>query len=418
MNIHHLNYSDLSGGAARAAYRIHHALLKHGLRSRLCVDHANSNEPSVCGPLGTWRKTLAALRPRVGALATGILRTGNPVLHSPAILPSRWPDRINSGDADVVHLHWICGEMLSIPDLARIRKPIVWTLHDMWAFCGAEHYTEDCRWREGYRRGNRPPHESGFDLNRWTWRRKRTHWRRPLHIATPSRWLADCVRESALMHGWPVTVVPNPIDIDRWRPLDQAMARSLLGLPADTPLVLFGSMDGGRDPRKGFDLLLDALAHLHEKMEKLHLVVFGQPAPDRPPEPGFPVHYIGHLHDDISLCLLYNAADVLVIPSRQDNLPNTGVESLACGTPVVAFDTCGLPDIVEHKRTGYLARAFDTEDLAEGISWVLVDRERHRMLRTHARAAAVSRFSEKVIIPRYIDWYKQAQEEQGRHGAA
>ena len=207
------------------------------------------------------------------------------------------------------------------------------------------------------------------------------------------------------MRDWPVTVVPNPIDTDRWKPLDQALARSLLGLPVDVPLLLFGAMGGGRDPRKGFDLLLDTLLHLRGELEGLQLVVFGQLAPRQPPDLGFPIHYTGHLHDDLSLRALYSAADLLVIPSRHDNLPNTGVEAHACGTPVVAFNTGGLPDIVKHKRTGYLARAFVTEDMAAGIRWVLAEGQ---TLRVNARERAVQNFASATVAEQYRIVYEGA----------
>ena len=308
------------------------------------------------GPDSKTAKVIARIRPQLGAPLLRLLRISNPIAHSLAVLPSRWPERFNALGADLVHLHWVQGEMLSISDIGRICKPIVWTLHDMWAFCGAEHYTTDYRWRDGYWRDNRPEHEGGFDLNRWAWQRKRKHWRKPLQIVCPSKWLADCVSSSALMAGWPVSVIPNPIDLECWKPIDQRLARQLLGLPQDCPLLLFGAMGGGNDPRKGLELLLAALSQLcHESsLHNLHLVVFGQLAPQSPLQLGFPVHYTGHLHDDLSLRVLYSAADVMVIPSRQDNLPNTGLEAQACGTPVVAFNTCGLPDIVDDRVTEFL----------------------------------------------------------------
>jgi glycosyltransferase involved in cell wall biosynthesis len=405
LKIFQINFSDINGGAARAAYRIHHAVRAAGVDSTMLVSLAESGDWTTRGPESRFGRLMARIRPHAATLPRAFLRTENPIIHSPAVVPSGWPRRLNRSDADVIHLHWVAGEMLSISDIGRLQKPVVWTLHDMWAFCGAEHYTHDYRWREGYRRENRPGYESGFDLNRWTWNRKRKYWRQSMHIVTPSTWLAGCVRESTLMCDWPVTVVPNPIDTDRWKPLDQALARSLLGLPADVPLLLFGAMGGGRDPRKGFDLLLDALAHLRGEREDLHLVVFGELAPRQPLRIGFPIHYTGHLHDDLSLRALYSAADLLVIPSRQDNLPNTGVEAHACGTPVLAFDTGGLPDIVEHKRTGYLARAFDTRDLAQGIAWVLAERRIGR-LGEQARARAVSQFGSMSVADQYLAVYE------------
>lgn len=396
-----LNHSDINGGAARAAYRIHHALRQEGVDSRVWVDSSTSGDWTVRGPATKLRKGLAKLRPTIGSsMFKPVFKTGNPIIHSPAMLPSGRVDALNNSDADVLHLHWVQGEMLSIADIGRLRKPVVWTLHDMWAFCGAEHYTEEFRWREGYRKGNRPSYESGFDLNRWTWERKRKHWQRPMRIVTPSHWLAQCVRESALMRDWPVSVIPNPIDTERWHPLEQTLARELLGLPNDVPLLLFGAIGGGQDPRKGFELLQAALQNLRGEIPELQLVVFGQLRPKDPSDLGFPIHYTGHLHDDLSLRALYSAADAFVLPSRQDNLPNTGVESLACGTPVVAFDTCGLPDIVSHKETGYLAKAFDAEDLARGIHWVLESVSTSK-LRDKTRASAVKRFSCPSVIAEY-----------------
>jgi len=406
MKVIHLNHSDINGGAARAAYRIHHALRASGVDSWMCVNKAVAGDWTVEGPSSKRDKVLAALRPALAMPLVGVLKTDNPIIHSPAVVPSNWVKRINASDADVVHLHWVQGEMLSIADIGRIEKPIVWTLHDMWAFCGAEHLAWDDRWRDGYRCDNRPAHESGFDLNRWTWQRKRKHWQRPMRIVTPSRWLGDCVRESALMRDWTVSVVPNCLDTERWAPLDQSLARELLGLPADVPLIAFGSHGANAAHHKGFDLLQAALQHLRAEpsVRDLELVVFGQRAPQSLPSLGFPIHYTGHLHDDLSLRALYSAADVMVIPSRQDNLPNTGVEAHACGTPVVAFHTGGLPDIVEHQRTGYLAKAFVTEDLARGIAWVLAQRASGQ-LRKQARERAVARFSEGVVAEGYQSLY-------------
>ncbi len=357
------------------------------------------------GPTRKWSKLLAKLRPQTAQLARLSLHTDNPIIHSPAILPSNWPKKLNESAADFVHMHWVAGEMMSIADIGRITKPVVWTLHDMWAFCGAEHYTGDMRWQAGYQKENRPNYEARFDLNRWTWLRKKKYWQTPMHIVTPSNWLADCVKNSALMKNWPVTVIPNPLDTNRWKPLEQSLARELMGLPHDVPLVLFGALGGNRDPRKGFDLLEKALEHLRGEVDGLELVIFGQLAPEMSPDLGFPIHYTGHLHDDLSLQALYSAADVLVIPSRQDNLPNTGVEALSVGTPVISFNTGGLSDIVKHRHTGYLAQAFDTEDLANGIMWVLAQQESGD-LRKNARVQAESHFSYPAVASQYLNVYR------------
>ena len=412
VNIIHLNHSDVLGGAARAAYRIHRALRRHQLDSLMAVDSKFSDDWSVQGPRGRFDKALARLRPVVGAASVSFLKTNNAILHSPALLPSRWPMRLANLKHVILHLHWICGEMLSIPEIGRLPRPVVWTLHDMWAFCGAEHYTEDFRWRDGYVRSNRPAYESGLDLNRWVWERKQKYWKRPFYIVTPSHWLGQCVRESALMRGWPVTVIPNALNTDVWAPVERSLARRLLGLPQDEPLVLFGAMGGGQHRIKGFDLLRASLAHLRDQRRDLCLLVFGQSAPRESEGLGFPVHYLGHLHDDLSLRVLYSAADVMVVPSRQEAFGQTASEAHACGTPVIAFDTCGLPDIVSHMETGYLARPFDTEDLAAGIEWVLADYSRQEELSRNARDMAVERFSDAVVVPQYLAIYEKAIAEQ------
>lgn len=404
----HLNHSDISGGAARAAYRIHHALRNSGFDSHMRVNVATAGDWTVDGPRSKAAKLLAKLRPLMTGSLNKTLKTGNPVIHSMGVLPSRLSKELNTSSADVVHLHWVNGEMMSVADIGKLKKPVVWTLHDMWAFCGAEHYTEDTRWRDGYTATNRPVHEAGFDLNRWTFARKQSHWQKPMHIVTPSRWLGDCARQSLLMRYWPVTVIPNTLDTDRWQPINKAMARVLLGLPLDVPLLLFGAMGGASDPRKGFDLLQAALNHLRGQLPGLELVVFGQLAPKVTPDMGFPIHYTGHLHDDVSLRLLYSAADVMVVPSRQEAFGQTGSEAHACGTPVVAFKATGLLDVVAHKKTGYLARAFDASDLAAGIKWVLEDSIRLTKLGAAARTRAVALWSSDVVVQQYQAVYRAA----------
>jgi glycosyltransferase involved in cell wall biosynthesis len=429
LNILHVNASDISGGAARAAYRIHRSLVDHGaahgLQSRMRVISQLSDDPTVLGgpPVGQspiWR----LLQPRLSQQARRGFRTGNPTLHSlawPAVgLGAELHDRHLLGQADLVHLHWLGDGTLSIEEIGRLPMPLVWTLHDQWAFCGAEHYTSpplpgesassDERFAAGYSPASRPAYEAGPDLNRRTWLRKRRAWRRPIHIVCPSHWLADCARRSTLMGDWPITVIPYPIDLNVWAPCEQAQARALLGLPADRPLVLFGAMGGIADPRKGADLLLKALHCLRSQvagmaLEQLELVVFGQSRPVQPLDLRFPIHYSGNLHDDLSLRLLYTAADVFVIPSHQDNLPNTGLEAHACGTPVVAFATGGLVDIVDPHITGVLAQPFDSLSLAAAIRWVLEDPQRRRQMGAAARQRAEGLWAPARVAGLYGEVY-------------
>jgi glycosyltransferase involved in cell wall biosynthesis len=407
MKVLHINFSDIIGGAARAAWRGHHALLQSGMDSTMCVDLASSDDWSVIAPADTVSRVHGSVRRYVRSLVLRSLKTDNHVQHSPNVLSSSWPRRIAELNADIVNLHWVGNEMMSIEDIGRIDKPVVWTLLDMWPFCGAEHYTDDFRWRDGYTKQNRPKHESGPDLNRWVWRRKMARWKRPFHIVAPCAWLSDCVKASALMHDWPVVTIPYALDTEIWRPVDRALARTLMGLPPDIPIVAFGAVGGGRDPRKGMDLLLEALGQLRGLLPDMQLLVFGESQPRTHAALGYPVHYAGRLNDEMSLRILYSAADVMVVPSRLEAFGQTASEALACGTPVVAFAATGLLDVVKHKETGYLATPFETRDLAQGIYWVVSEPARQDCLRGNARRDAVERFANPVIAASYKRLYEQ-----------
>jgi glycosyltransferase involved in cell wall biosynthesis len=401
-----VSYSDTAGGAARATYRIHTALRASGVQSELAVRRRFSDDEAVHEFRVGGAQVLGRLRPRLQSSVQRLQRTPNPGLHSSNLAPSRWGRHLSG---DVVNLHWIGAGALSIEDVTRIDAPVVVTLHDMWGFCGSEHYAPDhpeARWVVGYSSDNRPRGHHGVDLDRLTWQRKRRHWRRMTVIA-PSRWLADCARRSALMAGWPVHVVPSPLDFEVFRHRDAAEARTRFGLPRDAKVVLFGAIGGSADPRKGFDLLVEALRQL-VGIEGLLGVVFGQGEPADPPRLGLPLRWMGSLHDDEALATLYSAADVMVVPSRQEALGQTASEAQACGTPVVAFDATGLSDVVEHGRTGYLAHPFETEALARAIAWVLEDDDRRARLGGAACVRAERLWRPQVVARQYVAAYERA----------
>ncbi|MGT2453015.1 glycosyltransferase family 4 protein [Cupriavidus basilensis] len=405
LSILKLNHSDIFGGAARAAYRIQGALQAAGVDVRMQVVKKHSDDWVVSSRPGILPRIRGIAGGAVGELTSRLLGPKDSTLRSPAILPSGIVRSINRSSVDIVHLHWICGEMLSIEELGRINKPVVWTIHDMWAFCGAEHYTSELRWQNGYAKVPRQAGGSAIDWDRWVWQRKRRAWKAPFHIVSPSHWLATCVRDSTLMGEWPVTVIPNALDLETWQPVDQRVARGLLKLPLEKKIVVFGAIGGGRDERKGIDLLLQALNILDVGTDEIELVVFGQSQPKEPVKLKYKTHYLGHVHDDLTLRCIYSAGDAMVIPSRQENLPNTGLESMACGTPVVSFNIGGLPDIVCHQRNGWLAKPFDVDDLARGIKWVIEDEARSNVLRMAAEEKA-KEYSYSNIAQRYGALYR------------
>ena len=421
MRILHVSHADSGGGAARAAYRIHRALVDNGIDSRMRVLHVGSGDPTVSSgrprPV-ILRRVHDKVYQRLLARSQRGWCTDNPILHTFGQTGAGLVDELNNNDADILHLHWVAG-MLSVADIGRLRKPMVWTLHDMWAFCGGEHYAPEesqARFRVGYRADNRPDGERGPDLNRKTWMAKRRAWaNQHFTVVSPSHWLADCARDSALLGQHPVHVVANPLDTEfPWRPVPQQVARTALGLPSESRLILMGADGGVRDPRKGGDLLRAAVARVvaQTQGDDVRLLIYGQHGSTNTETWPCPVHWLGPVRDDRVLALAYSAADVMVVPSRQDNLPNTAVEAQACGTPVVAFDIGGLPDIVEHGRTGWLAPAFDIERMAEGITWALAQRETGR-LAEQARERAVARFAYSVVAEEYAALYSWVLNEVG-----
>lgn len=414
MRVFALNLSDSVGGAAKAAYRIHQAVRGLGINSSLVVHRKTLNDSDIIGPKTNFEILFDRFRSGIGVLIARLIRTENADYHSPAIFPTFWYQKLNRSNADVVHLHWIHGEMMSVDDLGSIEKPLVWTLHDMWAFSGAEHYSEALRWKEGYSQSNRPKGETGFDLNRWAWLRKKKAWKKPIQIVTPSQWLASCVKGSALMRDWPVEVIPNPINVDQWAPVDKKQARDKLGLPQDVPLILFGAIGGAADPRKGFDLLQEALHQLSGGINGLELVVFGQAAPAQPIDLGFPVHYLGHLVSETDMQTAYSAADGLIAPSRQEVFGQTASEAHACGCPAVAFEGTGLADVIEHQKTGYLAKAGNVQDLANGITWILDSVSKSDALNLAARKRAIEKFSYPVVAQQYQNIYSKVMQQKAK----
>jgi glycosyltransferase involved in cell wall biosynthesis len=377
------------------------------------VVHKGSDAPTV-EARHTWREFIASriFHRFIGQRIKRLQKTSNKNLRSLAMCGSGLVDEINQSDADVVNLHWMLHEMFSIRDLARITKPVVWTLHDMWAFCGAEHVCddgEDARWRTGYTKGNRDATDSGPDLDRWTWLRKRKYWTKPMQMVVPSNWMADCVRGSQLMRDWPVEVLPTPINLKVYRPWPKDVARAMFGLPADAPLILFGAWTGGASGNKGSDLLHQALPSVAAKVPEARAVVFGGSAPEgESEEPPMPIHFIGALRDEYSLALLYSAADVMVVPSRVESLCQTALEAQACGTPVVCFDKTGLIDSVDDGKTGLRVTPYSVEELSEGICRLLLDPELRASLGAAGPEHVAQLCAPELVASRYQSVFEAA----------
>ncbi|MBD1822383.1 glycosyltransferase family 4 protein [Cyanobacteria bacterium FACHB-DQ100] len=404
---------DVEGGAARAAYRLHQGLHQIGVASQMLVQAKTSGDKSIVAPRTQLEQGIAKARLTFDALPLKRYRQRQPTTFSVQWLPETVAARVNRINPDLVNLHWINDAFIQIESIARFNRPIVWSLHDMWAFTGGCHYTGvsdstgglSCdRYTQSC--GSCPQLQSSKarDLSRSIWQRKARSWQSiDLTIVALSQWLADCARSSSLFRNSRIEVIPNGLDITRYRPISRTLAREALGLPQDKHLALFGAMAATSDRRKGFHLLQPALQSLAQAgwSESLELVVFGADRPQHPPEFGMKTHYLGSFRDDLSLSLIYSAADVFILPSTQENLANTIMEAMACGTPCVAFEIGGMPDLIEHQKTGYLAQPYWIDDLALGIAWTLENRDRHRRLSDRAREKVEHEFTQAQQAYRY-----------------
>jgi glycosyltransferase involved in cell wall biosynthesis len=218
-----------------------------------------------------------------------------------------------------------------------------------------------------------------------------------------SHWLADCVRKSPLLQHYPLKIIPNGLDPKQYHPVDQAIAKNLLGLPSDKIIILFGAMQATRDRRKGFPILQEALTKLSqtEWQDKLQILIFGASEPENAPDFGLPTQYLGQLHDHLSLRLVYSAADVFLAPSLEDNLPNTVLEALTCGTPCVAFNIGGMPDLIQHQKNGYLAEPFNVDDFVAGIIWFCIKSQNYSTLNRNTFYNLETNFSQKEQVKYY-----------------
>jgi glycosyltransferase involved in cell wall biosynthesis len=404
-----LNTYDRAGGASIAAYRLHRGLQQVGVDSQMMVGYKFTTDDTVIkASQNLGDQALDFFRPALDSLPlTPYPRRQHNTL-SFQWLADGLERKIASLAPDIINLHWIGSGFVQIETIAKFRQPVCWTLHDMWAFTGGCHYSDGCN-RFTQSCGACPILRSDrtTDITQQVWQRKMTAWQQAkLQIITPSRWLADIARSSSLLENSAITMIPNGVDTEVYRSMQPLMARAQFKLPADKLLILFGSLNATSDTRKGFDLLIAALALLDETMkERVELVIFGADLGRNSPDFGLVTHYLGELKTDESLALAYGAADVFVLPSREDNLPNTLLEALACGTPCVSFGIGGIPEAIDHQVNGYVAEAFVPQDLATGINWVLGHSEKLN-LRHNARNKAEQEYSLVIQASRYRSLYE------------
>ena len=405
-----------TGGAAIASSRLMEALKGRQVDVQMLVQEGGDNQKGIYsttpGMVKRWINLSRFIIERLVFLPRersksirflfSLANTGENISRNPHFV-----------EADVIHMHWINAGFLSLKSLGEILnsgKPVVWTFHDMWPFTGGCHYALDCR--EYTRECGHCPYlkkPGKRDLSHRIWKKKEKLFSdSQVNVITPSKWLGECMEESSLLKHWQVSTIHNPVSHELFRPLDREEACKSLGLDPRKKYILFGAATM-KNVLKGFNYFLEAIQMLASEDEfngEVEILLFGKSSEDVGQSFPLKTTNIAHVRSVNTIVELYNAAHLFAIPSLQDNLPNTIIESMLCGTPVVGFNTGGIPEMIDHKKNGYLAGYKSSDDLAAGMKWVL-SAPSYEKLSFDTRESAVDRFSMDRSVDMHIDLYKK-----------
>ncbi len=416
LKVAHLNTYDGNGGAGRACLRLNLALnAQTEIDSKVIVFYKFGQDPAV----KTFTHTLAKRAYAAFTILAERLLAKRYV--KPVKIPFsftwfghsvvRHPDVVA---ADIIHLHWVNHSFLNpkhLEELAKLNKPMVWTFHDSNAFTGGCHVRYTCgHFEKGC--GNCPVllNANPNDISHKIWQQKNAAYAKmDFRIIAPSSWMKNSVLRSSLMQGKEINIIPNTLETDIFQPQNQQQARANLGLPIDKFIFLTGFMPSKKDSHKGAVYLLESLELLAAKRsiqaENIELVIFGNRNTEDVPAFPFKTTFLGTINKDEKLAACYAAADAFLIPSLEDNLPYTVMESLACGTPVIAFTTGGIPDMVQHQYNGFLAEYRSSASFCEGMEWI-INYPVKEALRKNARETVMQKFSENIIAEKHSKLYK------------
>ena len=410
-----INTSERIGGAAIAANRLMDALRNNGIQAKMLVRDKQTDNITVIGLKKSlwsiwqfvWERIViwkANHFKQHNLFAVDIANTGTDITTYPEFK-----------EADIIHLHWVNQGMLSLKDLKKILqsgKPIVWTMHDMWPCTGICHHARECD--KYHKECHHCPYlyygGAKKDLSNQTFKKKKELYQlSPITFITCSQWLKERAGQSALLEQHPIVHIPNPIKTNLFTPRNKVEARQKCNLPTDKKLILFGSVKI-TDKRKGIDYFIESCKILAEKhpelVNNLGVAVYGKESEQLKSLVPFQVYALDYISNEKELVNVYNAVDLYVTPSLEENLPNTIMEAMACGIPCVGFNVGGIPEMIDHLHNGYVADYKSAEDFANGIHWTLSESE-YQSLSEEARRKVTSSYSESTIAKKYIEVYNK-----------
>ena len=394
------------GGSGTATRRINECLNRNGISSSLFLARPEiKSRLDGEGISARLRSIESKVRYRISREVSSAFSRRDGLDRSLAMIDSFRINELNRLDIDIVILHWTQGGFLSIRDIGRIKKPIIWTLHDSWLFCGAEHhpkYDINSRYKQGYRRlesvkGRRVL----VDIDRWCWNRKVKQMQNIRHVIAPSAWMESKAEEAHLLKGRNIYRIPHPIDEDCFFREDRLYARESLSLPLDKKVILFGGANPWKDKNKGWDLFQESLEQSGLDRERVIVVTFGAKNKGMDRVSGYQHICMPYIASESRLRALYCSGDLLVVPSRIESFGLIAAEAQMCGLPAVGFKGSGLSDVIEDGQSGILVQERDSSGLADCITRLLGDEELLRRMGDQAITSAQTKWRYDSVASRY-----------------
>ena len=407
MKILHINYHQTQGGASVAVNRLVKALNSNNVESELLVNEKRVNEKYVTPQFKNLFSLYFHKIKKISSIYLKNLLGANDIYKdSISIFPSKLHKTINNSKADIINLHWICNEMISLKEINKINKPIIWTLLDMWPFTGSTHYTDN----DFYKFSNKKFNEKKiFNIQNWVLNKKIKKCNKNIVIICISKWLDKLAKESYIFKNNKIYTIPCTIDINYWKPIDKKISRKTLGFDINKKYFLFSAFNGIQDERKGFDIMMKALTKLDINKDEFTVIILGNADNlykiNKLYKFEFKIFNQNFNNDKDLLKTIYSACDILIMPSRLEAFGQVALEAGSCGLPCVSFKNTGVEDIINHNEDGYLADYLDIEDLTKGIN--LLNKESiNSKMSEKIRNKITKEFSYENISKKYKDIYE------------